>query len=308
MTSGVVVRLVVLAAVLGIAGCPGDDDATGQPPGGDDDSTAGDDDADDDSAADDDTNGDDDTTMPPGDRAVSGRAYFFDAAGIGQIEELSDVEGAEVYLAEYPNQRQEIAPDGLFRFENLPDHSPVTVGLDHPDFYPSLTATLSIGTEDLEGVTFQGVTWAIAEFLGLMLGLDPYDTSVCSMVVTVTAMGENQDSVYAPGEPGVVVQIDPPVPPDHGPVYFNTSVVPDSDLTQTTTDGGVIVAGVQPGTYTWTATKEGLVFDPLQMTCIGGALTNGSPPYGLQAQLPCSSALPYGGASCKLYSPSPSRV
>jgi hypothetical protein len=256
-----------------------DDDAT---PADDDDATADDDDA---TAAD-----DDDDTVLDGDRTVGGRAYFFDAVGVGQIEELDDVEGAEVYLVEYPAHRQEVGPDGLFSFDGLSDHSEVTLGLEHPDFFPSFTATLSVADEDLEGITFQAVTWTVAEFLGLMLGLDAHDTSICSMVVTVTAMGENQDSVYAPGEPGVVVTIDPAVPAENGPVYFNTSVVPDTDLTETTTDGGVIVAGVAPGQYTWSATKDGLEFEPLEMNCVGGALTNGSPPYGLQAALPAAAA------------------
>lgn len=271
-----------LMFAMGCGGDSADDDTTAAD---DDDTTATDDD--DTTAADDDdaTAADDDDTILDGDRTVSGRAYFFDASGVGQIEELDDVEGAEIYLLEYPAQRRSVGPDGLFTFDGLPDHREITLGLEHPDFFPSFTATLSVGEEDLEGITFQAVTWAIAEFLGLMLGLDAHDTSVCSMVVTVTAMGENQDSVYAPGEPGVVVTLDPAVPAENGPVYFNTSVVPDTDLTETTSDGGVIVAGVEPGRYTWYASKDGLEFEPLELRCVGGALTNGSPPYGLQAAL-----------------------
>lgn len=272
--------------------------AIGCPCGSVDDDTAADDDdtiaADDDDATagddDDSTAGDDDDSALVGDRTVSGRAYFFDAAGVGQIVELDDVEGAEIYVLDHPAHRQIVGPDGLFSFDGLPDHSEVTLGLEHPDFFPSLTATLSLGEEDLEGITFQAVTWTIAEFLGLMLGLDAHDTSICSMVVTVTAMGENQDSVYAPGEPGVVVSLEPAVPAGNGPVYFNTSVVPDTELTETTSDGGVIVAGVEPGRYTWYASKDGVEFEPLEMTCVGGALTNGSPPYGLQAALPAAVA------------------
>ncbi len=260
-----------LTALL-LVGCPGsgpDDDDT--VPLYDDDSSVTD---------------DDDTAPPTGDRTVSGQAWFFDAAGIGEIVELHDVTGAEVHLLQYPTRRMEIEPDGLFAFDDLPDHSEVTVGLEHPDFYPSLTATLPIGTEDVTGITFQAVTWPIAEFLGLLVGSDPHDPNVCTMVVTVTAISDNQHSVYAPGEPDVVVSIDPPVDPARGPIYFDTSVVPDLDLAATTTDGGVIVAGVEPGAYVWTAHKDGLEFAPLALTCVGGTLTNGSPPYGLQASIP----------------------
>ena len=93
-------------------------------------------------------------------------------------------------------------------------------------------------------------------------------------------------SVYAPGEPGVVITLDPPVSAEHGPVYFNTQVVPDDSLTETTTDGGVIVAGVEPGLYTWTATKDGVHFEPRVMTSVGGRLTNASPPYEMQLEEP----------------------
>jgi len=231
-----------------------------------------------------------DASPPSGDRSVSGKAYFFDATGVGEIHEVEDVTGAELYLLEYPTERMAIGPDGLFRFENLPDHSQVTVGLSHADFYPALAATLSIETTDIAGVTFQAVTWPIAGFLGQLMGADPYDPDQCTMVATVTAIGENQNSVYAPGEPGVVVTVEPAVAPERGPVYFNTWVIPDRSLSETTTDGGVIVAGVEPGTYVWTAHKQGLEFAPLTLTCVGGAVTNGSPPYGIQAMLPDGTA------------------
>ncbi len=217
-----------------------------------------------------------------GERSVSGEAFFFDAAGVGEITELTDVTGAEVFLVEYPERRVAVAADGTFRFDNIPDGVDLTVALEHVDFFPTLTATVHVGSEDVENLTFQAVTHAIAEFLGLMLGEDPYDASRCQMVVTVTAMGPGQESVYAPGEPGVVVT----VTPEGDPVYFNTSVIPDMSLTSTTTDGGVIVAGAEPGTYLWEGHKEGLVFNPLSMRCIGGWLTNASPPYGMQAALP----------------------
>jgi hypothetical protein len=286
--------LSALALAWCLVGCPvSDDDDLADDDDvvvDDDDSAVDDDDSgdDDDAVVDDDDSGadDDDSAMPVGERAVSGKAYFFDAAGVGQIEELDDVEGAEVFLLEYPAYRIPLAADGLFSFEGLPDDSVATVGLDHPDFVPALTATLPITDEDVANVTFQGVSWAIGQFLGLMLSIDPEDTTVCHMVVTVTSISDNQGSVYAPGEPGVVVTIDPPVAPEHGPWYFNTSVVPDDSLTSTTTDGGVVVAGVQPGVYTWTATKDGVEFEPRVMTCVGGRFSNASPPHGMQALEP----------------------
>jgi hypothetical protein len=256
-----------------------DDGASGDDDGGEDD--GGQDDGDTDDTAED-TGAAEDPTLPDGERAVSGKAWFFDAEGVGQISEVLDVEGAEVWLLEDPSRRQVIEPDGLFRFEDLPEGAQVTVALSHPDFYPSLTATLPIGEDDVEGVTFQAVSWTIAEFLSALVGVDAHDPEVCSMVVTVTAISDNQQSVYAVGEPDVTVTVSPAPPSEAGPTYFNTSVLPDQSLLSSTTDGGVIVAGVTPGTYTWTGHKDGYTFRELTLRCEGGWMTNGSPPWGLQ--------------------------
>jgi hypothetical protein len=142
-----------------------------------------------------------------------------------------------------------------------------------------LTATLPVGGEDIEGVAFQGVTRVIAGLAAGLLGADADDPTRCQMSTTVTAAGAVD--VWAVGEPDATVTIDPAVPPEQGPVYFNTSVIPDHSLLATTTDGGVVVAGADPGVYTWTAHKEGVTFAPLTLACDGGWLTNAAPPYGL---------------------------
>ena len=102
------------------------------------------------------------------------------------------------------------------------------------------------------------------------------------MVVTVTAISDSQSSVYAVGEPDATVALSPTLSEEQGPIYFNTSVLPDRSLEATTTDGGVIVAGVPEGTYVWTAEKEGYTFRELTLRCEGGWMTNGSPPWGMQ--------------------------
>ena len=170
----------------------------------------------------------------------------------------------------------------LFRFDGLHPGQAATVAVEHPDFQSTLTATFSLGDEDLEGITQQIVSRRIGEFLAALLAADADDPARCQMVTTVTAMGPNQSSVYAPGEPGATVTIAPEVPPALGPVYFNTQVLPERALSETTTDGGVIVAGAEPGVYRWRVHKEGVSFTELSLTCVGGWLTNASPPYGLQ--------------------------
>lgn len=228
-----------------------------------------------------------DTGGPPqGDRVVSGNACFFDASAVGAIEQKLDVEGTEIWPLEYPSLKQVVGPDGAFRFEGIPSQSEITLALSHPWYFPTLTGTLPVGDQDLAGVTFQAVTVLVAAWMGMTLDQDPSDPTRCQMATTVAAMSDAQDLWWAPGEPDATVTLDPPVPADQGPYYFNTSVIPDPTLAATTSDGGVIVVGATPGTYTWTAWKEGLSFNSRKLTCLGGWLTNASPPFGLQASLP----------------------
>lgn len=218
-----------------------------------------------------------------GPRVVSGNAYFFDMPTLGQVVAEENVEGGEVYLLEAPEIRAWVDPaDGYaFRLEGIPDGVGVTIALVQEDHYPHLTATIPVDGADIEGVTFQSVTWTIADALAGVVGADARDPRFCQMVVTVTA--PQPDGVYALGEPDTTVTVSPAVTSDHGPVYFNTSVIPDRRLTATTTDGGVIVAGVEPGVYEWTGHKEGVALTPLRMTCVAGWLTNASPPWGMNA-------------------------
>jgi hypothetical protein len=218
---------------------------------------------------------------------LSGQAYFFTMETFGVLEMVTDVAGAEVYLLEAPGIRQTLDPAEGFAFTlgGIPDHCEVTLALVHDDFFPHLTATLPVGTVDLERIHFQSVSRELIELATSAYGVDPDDTTRCHMATTVTAISDNQDEWWAVGEPGATVGIDPPVPEDSGPIYFNASVIPDLTLAETSTDGGVVVYGVDPGVYTWTAHKESLSFDSRKLTCVGGFVANAAPPWGLQAYL-----------------------
>ena len=218
-----------------------------------------------------------------GKRKLSGGAYFFDAKGVGAIELQKDVTGATAYLLEFPNVTQPVAKDGTFTFDGLPEGGEFTVAVVHPDYFPSLSPIITIGDQDVTDVNFQVVTHLIAAYLGALFGYDAFDQTQCQMVVTVTAAGDNQGTWWASGEPGATATIEPTLPPEHGPYYFNASTMPDKALTMTTTDGGVLVAGAPPGTYTWTAHKDGMTFSTQRLKCVGGWLTNGVPPFGLLA-------------------------
>ena len=218
-----------------------------------------------------------------GNRKLSGAAFFFDATGVGAIDQQKDVTGATAYLLEFPNVVTPVAADGSFTFSGLPEGGEFSVAVVHPDYFPSLSPVITIGKSDVTDVNFQVVTRLIAGYLGALMGFDATDQTQCQMVVTVTAMGESENLWWAPGEPGATVTTEPALSPEHGPFYFNTSVVPDKTLAMTTKDGGVLIAGAQPGTYTWTAHKAGVTFSSQRLKCVGGWLTNGVPPLGLQA-------------------------
>jgi hypothetical protein len=240
----------------------------------------------DDSDAAEDTGDTGEPQEPPwgdGPLSVRGQVYFFDMETPGVIDWIQDVEGAEVYLLQAPELRVTVHPDSDHAFEigGIPEGVEITLAAVHPDYFPHLSATLTTGSEDLEGVTFQAVSHGIAFLAAALLGADASDQSRCQMSTTVSAPGA--ENVWAPGEPGATVSIDPAVPAEQGPFYLDESVIPDPSLDATTTDGGVIAVGAEPGTYLWEAHKDGVVFEQLKLECVGGWLTNASPPYGLNA-------------------------
>ncbi len=217
-----------------------------------------------------------------GEFSVSGLAFFFDMDDSAAISQITDVEGAEVFVWEAPELRATLSPEDVhaFRIDGIPAGAELTLAIEHPDFVPMLTGILTVD-QDLEGITFQTMSQTIGTLATGLLGADVSDPEVCHMATTVTAAGG--DDVWAPGEPDATVSLDPVVTAEQGPWYFNTSVIPDSSLDATTTDGGVIVVGVSPGRYTWSGHKDGVSFEQLDMRCEGGWLSNASPPFGLDA-------------------------
>jgi len=217
--------------------------------------------------------GDDDGTART---TLSGDAIPFIEVPNGRIE------GAEIWILERPEMRVTTGIDGHFEFTDLPVGREVTLVMDHPDYYPIQTGTIVVGPEGAERVTFQAVTYAIFDAFANFLEVVPDETK-CQMVTTVTRVGKSIYDFGAHGEAGAVVTIDPPLPEEHGPIYFNSSVVPDPSLDETSDDGGVLFVQVPPGEYVWTATKPGVEFTQVRMKCRAGLLVNASPPWGLQA-------------------------
>jgi hypothetical protein len=208
--------------------------------------------------------------------AVEGDAIPFDASPNGRIA------GAEVSILEFPEMHMVTGADGKFKFEGLPVGADITLVMTHPEYHAIQTGTHVLPDEGLQRITFQAVTHAIYDALAAIVGITPDDSQYCQMVTTVTRVGKSIYDAGAHGEADVIVTLDPPLPADSGPVYFNAQVIPDPSLTQTSEDGGVLFAQVPPGEYTWTATKAGADFRQVRMKCRIGYLINASPPWGLQ--------------------------
>jgi len=207
--------------------------------------------------------------------SVSGDAFAFNE-GVD-----SRVVGGRVFVLEDPEVSTTTDATGHFVLNDLPVGSDVTLVLEHPEFIPIQTGTIELGEDGAERVTFQAVTPGIRDALAglLMITLDP---ERCQMVTTVTRVGRSLYDPGAHGEAGVTVTIDPPLPAESGPIYFDSRVLPDPTLTETSDDGGVLFVNVPPGEYTWTAHADGLAFRPVRMKCRAGMLVNASPPWGLQ--------------------------
>jgi len=206
---------------------------------------------------------------------ISGDAFLF----AGGIDARAD--GAIVTMVEDPDRQVETSATGHFSLDGFVEGDEVTLELAYPEHHAIQTGTFTFGTESIERATFQVVHDAIYDLLSDMLEVTPDDTR-CQVVTTVTRVGKSLYDEGAHGEEGATVTIDPPTG-EEGPIYFNSQVLPDRTLTETSDDGGVLFLQVPPGDYTLTATKPGVTFRPVAIKCRAGYLVNASPPWGLQA-------------------------
>ena len=207
--------------------------------------------------------------------SVSGNAIPFNGGD-------SRIAGAEIWVLEHPERRVVTGADGGFLFDDLEEGSEATLVLDHPDYHAIQTGTIRLGPQGASRVTFQGVSHPIYAALASFLAVTP-DPALCQIVTTVTRVGKSLYDPGAHGEGGAVVDLRGATPGE-GPIYFNSSVLPDRSLTETSDDGGVLFLNAPVGEYAWTASKPGAAFAQLKMKCRPDVLVNASPPWGLQRQ------------------------
>lgn len=219
---------------------------------------------------------------PWGDLTVSGQAYFFDLGAGLSIEHLTEAPPARVWVLEYPELDVTLAPDGRFSFPGFAADMEVTLRLDATGFQRTQTGTLTVGPQGVAEITFQVMSFDIADAVMALMGVD-LDDSACHIATTVTAANTQAQGVWAPGEPGATVVLTPAVDPHSGPYYFDENVMPTFAYSETSADGGILYFNVPEGDYVMQATKAGVVFAPAVFKCRAGWLVNASPPYGVQA-------------------------
>lgn len=206
---------------------------------------------------------------------VSGDAFAFNEGVDARVE------GGHVFVLEDPTLEATTDATGHFVIEGVPIGSDLTLVLEHEDFIPIQTGTHTVPAEGLERLTFQAVHPYIRDALAGVLELE-LDPTRCQMVTTVTRVGRSLYDEGAHGQAGATVTIEPALPSESGPIYFNADVIPDRTVTATSDDGGVLFVNVPEGEYTWTASAEGMEFSTVRMKCRAGFLVNASPPWGLQ--------------------------
>jgi len=219
-----------------------------------------------------------DEPPPPPKIRVSGTAYSFTLPGTP----YGRIAGGEISLLEAPGEVATADEEGVFSLEGLTGGSEATFVVKAEGFPEGQTKTFTLPGEDLEGLTFQIPGDDLVLMLAAVLGITVADDR-CQLVSTITRVGKSIGDEGAHGEPGATVALEPAIPDEHGPVYFNAGVLPDPTLTESSEDGGVLYTNVPPGDYVLTADKEGVEFTPIRLRCRAGVLVNASPPFGLQA-------------------------
>ena len=199
--------------------------------------------------------------------------------------------GAIVRIEEFPELAAPVQPDGSYDIE-VPDDANVTPYIDPPPGYrTTYLQTFHTSGQDLEAVHFQ-VTPDLyySAFAGLLsVPLDDQQTIKECVIVSTFSIHEARDAttfdpgfkdVYPHGLAGSTATMDPVEGNTRGPIYFNSSVIPDPAETSSSVDGGVLWVEVPPGWYRMTPSNPGAGVAPFLAHCENGRLVNASPPWG----------------------------
>jgi len=215
---------------------------------------------------------------------VRGTAYTFNTP--------DPIAGATVSVHELPDVHATTAADGSYELE-VPVGATVSPFIE-AEGHHSITVQTFVADDDhdgaeIDGVNFQtpsdGIYDGLKALVGGFTGRDPFDGG-CVIVTTVgdarlVGMSFAEFIDFHPhGVEGATVQIDPALAT---PIYFNADVLPDAAQLSSSIDGGVLWPNVPAGEYTLSASKPGLEFATVHVSCEDGWVVNANPVWGLHA-------------------------
>ncbi|MEO8799400.1 MAG: hypothetical protein ABI551_16030 [Polyangiaceae bacterium] len=203
---------------------------------------------------------------------------------------LTEVEGpriqnAKVSILEHPEMTFTTTDDAHFKFDHLTPGEDVTLVVEEPSIATTQTSTMKVGPKGINPLSIQVVPSGLFSVLAATLPQPPALDSTCAIATTVARMGGMLFTHQRQGMPGVVVKLDPPVDASSGPFYFTEAVVPSATQGITSIDGGVLFYRVPPGKYVLSASKDGNVFNTVDIDCRVGMIVNAGPPMGLLANV-----------------------
>jgi hypothetical protein len=214
---------------------------------------------------------------------LTGTAYAFD----NQLP----IAGATIRVAELRGVKATSAADGSYDLV-VPAGARVTPYIEAAGFHGIYLQTFFTTGKDVERVNFQvpsvGIYHALAALLGVKLDADdnPMNCVVVSTISTVEIRDLNFEDFIAFGAHGVAGATATAYPALPSPIYFNSSVIPDRTLTESSVDGGVLWLDVPMGVYRFRARHPSARFASFVATCKPGRLVNANPPQGLHQLRP----------------------
>jgi hypothetical protein len=221
---------------------------------------------------------------------ITGTAYAFD--------NQQPIAGATIRVAELPKAKATSAADGSYDLV-VPAGARVTPYIEAAGFHGIYLQTFYTTHRDLPRVNFQvpsvGIYHALAALLGVELGPDdnPKQCVVVSTISTVNIRDLSFQDFIAYGAHGVAGATATAYPALAEPIYFNSSVIPDPSLTESSVDGGVLWLDVPAGVHRFSAHHPSTRFASFIATCEPGRLVNANPPQGLHELKPGEKD-PYG--------------
>ncbi len=202
------------------------------------------------------------------------------------------IAGATISVAELPQFVTTTDANGYYDLavEVTSDSQKVTPFIAKTGFHTIYlqTWTLHPGDADLEHVHFQTPDDDTFFVLATLVGVGP-KTTQCQVVTTSSdkvVQGMTYEQFRDHGAHGVggvkataTAVIGGAVVP--GPIYFNSKVVPDPKLTESSDDGGILWTNVPDGEFVLHGSHATRKFSDVTITCAPNRIVNANPPWGM---------------------------